>query len=309
MPKLYIPEFVGISNRLEALPLAFAIRKAYGHDIVLDWRELDSFRIDDTRRGSVGILAKLGALRLRNCDEATFASLQGKKILLRTLNGPTERLDPIYHEVARKLHLAPLLARRVKETFNALKGQPLVGVHVRHGDFKGADDSRYQVQGVEWPAVPIWWYERAMAAVASRQENVRFFLAGTGDPALHAALNNNFDVFSLDIDSPYGYKGPDHDSRVNPVADLFALACCPVMLATPISGYSHWAANVLGNPTACIVPLPGATPAAPLMGVLRLYGERLPAWRYAGRHGTATPAPDGLLQSVDLSQAATTDWL
>jgi hypothetical protein len=32
MPKLFIDEFVGISNRLETLPLAFAIRKAFGHD-------------------------------------------------------------------------------------------------------------------------------------------------------------------------------------------------------------------------------------------------------------------------------------
>jgi hypothetical protein len=31
--KLFIDEFVGISKRLETLPLALAIRKAYGHDI------------------------------------------------------------------------------------------------------------------------------------------------------------------------------------------------------------------------------------------------------------------------------------
>jgi hypothetical protein len=36
MLKLYIDEFVGITNRLDTLPLAFAIRRKYGHDIVLD---------------------------------------------------------------------------------------------------------------------------------------------------------------------------------------------------------------------------------------------------------------------------------
>ena len=63
MPKLYIDEFVGISNRLEVLPLAFAIRQTYGHEIILDWHELDSFSVDDTRRGKVRILARLALFR------------------------------------------------------------------------------------------------------------------------------------------------------------------------------------------------------------------------------------------------------
>lgn len=42
VPKLFIDELVGISNRLETSPLTFALRKAYGHDIVLDWNELDT---------------------------------------------------------------------------------------------------------------------------------------------------------------------------------------------------------------------------------------------------------------------------
>ena len=75
VPKLFIDEFVGISNRLETLPLAFAIRQAYGHDIVLDWHELDSMSVDGTARGKVGVLARLGALRVRECDRARFTRL------------------------------------------------------------------------------------------------------------------------------------------------------------------------------------------------------------------------------------------
>ena len=45
MPTVYIDDFVGVSNKLETLPMAFAIRKAFGHEIVLDWPELDSFRV------------------------------------------------------------------------------------------------------------------------------------------------------------------------------------------------------------------------------------------------------------------------
>ncbi|HET7776324.1 MAG TPA: hypothetical protein VFK74_08155 [Azospira sp.] len=70
MPKLYIDEFVGVSNRLETLPLAFAIAQTYGHEIILDWHELDSFSVDHTRRGKVGLLARIGAQRVRQCDRA-----------------------------------------------------------------------------------------------------------------------------------------------------------------------------------------------------------------------------------------------
>ncbi|TWJ19287.1 O-fucosyltransferase family protein [Geobacter argillaceus] len=309
MNQLFIDEFVGISNRLEALPLAFAIRRAYGHDIVLDWRELDSFSIDETRRGTVRIMARLGALRIRDCDEALFASLKGKKIILRSLNGPAELLDPIYLEVARKIHLCPALTEDIRATFDRVAGRPIVGVHIRHGDFTVTNEEMYDVRGTQWPAVPVWWYEKTMAAVATRQKDVCFFLSCTGDPAAFSTLHRNFDVITLGIDSPYAYKGPDHDSRVNPVADLFALACCPVILATPISCYSHWAANVLGKPTDCIVPRPGATPAAPLKGLLQLHGKRLPRWQAAGREGVDITTISDVFESVDLSRSADTSWL
>ena len=309
MPKLYIDEFVGISNRLETLPLAFAIRKEYGHDIILDWRELDSFSVAETRRGKVRIMARLGAERIRECDAARFASLRDKKIILRSLDGPAELLDPIYLEVAAKVRLAPGLAEGIRAYFTRVGTRPMVGVQVRHGDFTVVDESRYDVSGAEWPAVPLWWYEKAMAAVVCKEKDACFFLSCTGDPASYAALHRNFDVITLDLHSPYGYKDATaHFSAVNPVADLFALACCPVVLATPISGYSHWAANVLGGPATCIVPLPGATPDEPAMGVLRLYGKRLPAWRGAGRGGSAERVSSGL-EGVDLTKGVSTDWL
>jgi len=309
MPNLYIDEFVGISNRLETLPLAFAIRKAYGHDIILDWRELDSFSVADTRRGKVRIMARLGAERIRECDAARFATLRNKKIILRSLDGPSELLDPIYLEVAAKVRLAPMLAEGVRAFFARVGNRPMVGVQVRHGDFTIVDENRYDVCGAEWPAVPLWWYEKAMAAVCRKEKDPCFFLSCTGNPDSYATLHRNFDVLTLDLRSPYGYKdATDHYSAVNPVADLFALACCPVILATPISGYSHWAANVLGGPATCIVPLPGATPDAPAMGVLQLYGKRLPAWRTAGRGGRAERVSGGL-EGVDLTRGVTTDWL
>jgi hypothetical protein len=311
MPKLYIEEFVGITNRLETLPLAFAIRKAYGHQIILDWRELDSFSVDDTRRGSVNVLTKIGADRVRDCDRDKFDGLRGKKILLRSLDGPSELLDPIYMEIPAKIHLKEQITAEIKKIFARVAGRPVVGVHIRHGDFQVVDQDSYSIEGVKWPAVPIWWYEKVMEKLIRKNKDICFFLSCTGDADSHGQLTKNFDVVTLPLASHYSYKnaGNDHRSTVNPVADLFALACCPVVLATPISGYSHWAANVLGVPATCIVPIPGATPNNPLAGTVTIFGSRLPRWRQSGLSGTDTTVVENDFADLDLSRTADTSWL
>lgn len=311
MPKLYIEEFVGITNRLETLPLAFAIRRQHGHDIILDWRELDSFSVDDTRRGKVTLLSKIGAARVRSCDRSIFDSLGGKKILLRSLDGPPELLDRIYMEIPSKLHLKGQIATEIRSAFAAIGNRPLVGVHIRHGDFQIADPDSYSIEGVEWPAVPIWWYEKIMAKIVARNRETCFFLSCTGDPEAHGSLTKNFDIVTLPVQSHYSYKNSsdDHRSSVNPVADLFALACCPVVLATPVSGYSHWAANVLGIPAVCVVPIPGATPDSPLAGTVSIFGSRLPRWRAAGRTGSDVTLLDRELSALPLGAPADVLWL
>lgn len=309
MPTVYIDDFVGVSNKLETLPMAFAIRKAFGHEIVLDWPELDSFRVEDTRRGSVRILARIGAIRVRCCDDRLFNSLRRRKIILRSLDGPPYRLDPIYMEVASRIRLDPGLSGRVRSAFDAFGERPVVGIHLRRGDYGLSPGEVYDCLRVEWPAVPLWWYEHVMGAIVRKRKDVAFFLSATGDPDSYTALRKNFDVMSLDVDNPYGYKGAGHASRAHPVADLFALACCPVILATPLSGYSHWAANVFGGPSVCLVPLSGATPSDPAIGKLSLYGMRLPAWRAFGRQVRNTPRVSAELEGVDLDKPAQTGWL
>ena len=308
MPKLYIDEFVGVSNRLETLPLAFALQKAYGHEIILDWHELDSFSVAGTQRGKVRFLARLGALRVRDCDRALFDTLRDKKIILRSLDGPDELLNPIYLETARRIRLAAPLAERIRTTFQGLGGRPVVGVHVRHGDYELDDETTYRIDR-EWPAVPVWWYAETMRAIKKVQPDVVFFLSSTGDPAAFRELYDGLDVVTLDAPSPYGYKGPDHASAVNPVADIFALGCCPVILATPLSGYSHWAANAFGDASDCIVPLPGATRERPLRGLVRVFGTRLPRWRAAGRTGSDTLELGDGFADIDFSRPAHIDWL
>src|SRR5512143_1659792 len=120
--KLYIDDYVGLANRLETLALAFAIRKEFGHDIILDWPELDSFRVDETRRGRVRIVARLGAIRIRYCDGDVFGGLAGKKIILRALDGPRDRLDPIYLDVASRVRPLPPIVEKIRGRFAEFRG-------------------------------------------------------------------------------------------------------------------------------------------------------------------------------------------
>lgn len=308
MPKLFIDEFVGVSNRFETLPLAFAIRQHYGHDIVLDWQELDSFSVADTQRGKVRLLARIGARRIRQCDRAVFDGLAGQKIILRSLDGPEEILAPIYLEVARKIRLLPALADSIRQTFRSVANKPVVGVHIRQGDYVASDDTIYQLDR-EWPAVSSWWYAQTMRDIARQMPDVHFFISTTGDPNRFGQLFEGLNTFSLSAASPYGYKGSGHGSAVNPVADIFALACCSVILATPLSGYSHWAANVLGPPSDCIVPLPGATSSHSRRGLVRLHGSRLPRWRKAGRSGSDTYQLHDNWSDIVFDRAADVAWL
>jgi len=180
-------------------------------------------------------------------------------------------------------------------------------VHIRHGDYELENENVYRVDR-EWHAVPVWWYAAAMAAIRRVQPGVVFLLCGTGDPSALRELQG-FETLSLSVGSHYGYKGEGHGSRVNPVADLFALACCPVILATPLSGYSHWAANVMGPPSECIVPLPGATRERPLRARVSLYGARLPRWRATARSGADTLPLDERFSGLDLERTADARWL
>ena len=60
--RVWITEYVGLSTRLEALAVAFLIRKRWGHEICLDWHELDAFTVEGTRRKPRGLLARLRSM-------------------------------------------------------------------------------------------------------------------------------------------------------------------------------------------------------------------------------------------------------
>jgi len=79
------------------------------------------------------------------------------------------------------------------------------------------------------------------------------------------------------------------------VTDLFALACCSTVLATPISGYSHWACNALGPKAEVYLPRGGATKLDLKIGKVDLYHQRLTKWRDAIRKDLWIKPVDNLI--------------
>jgi hypothetical protein len=308
--RLFIQDFIGICNRLEALVLAFAIRKAHGHQVFLDWPELDALEVIGTRRGGPGLLGRLGAVRVRQCDERQFAALGARRnIILRTFYGPEDKLAPRLLETAGRLRIHTALRDAIRRTFEGIGPAPVVGIHLRRGDFDLPNPEQYDARSVRHPAVPLWWYEFAMDRIIRRQPSTRFLLCRTGDSNELEVLKKNFDVREVDTVNPYAYKGPGHQAQRHPVADLFALACCPAILVTPVSSFSHYAANVLGPESICLGPAQVMSKAAPSMVRHRLYGRLLPHWFDAGREQTGAEPVSPELDGVDLDQPARHDWI
>jgi len=287
-PTVYVSNFAGLANRLEALTIAFAIQARGGHRIVLDWPELDVLRVAGTTRAAMPPWQRLLRYKPRRILSAEdLDRVAGHRTIdLRIFYGEAPPLDLIYASVNARLRLSRQAAEAVARTFaDKAPHQPVVGVHVRRGDFVGAEAMRYDVSAGRHLAVPLWWYTRLMDRYAAAVPGLRFFVSVNGRIDDFPELGSRPDVFTLSLqDSRAGHWA--HAAVVHPAADLFALASCSVILATPTSSYSHFSANALGEPSAAVIPLDGATPDAPRCGIVQLHGRRLGAWNTACREST-----------------------
>ncbi len=308
--KLFISDFTGLCNRLEALAFAYVIRDHFGHQIILDWPELDSFHVNTTRRGPMRLWHHPGSIKLRDCDAATFQSLGRRRIIaLRGLTGaPPAEIARAALKVAGDLRLAPPLARAVRELFLPAQktGRNVVGVHFRRGDFQGEDLPVFDTTR-KYAAVPDWWFRWAMEQIRAARPDTLFYIAGTGDPGALPWLAD-FDCLVLPAPSPYTYKGPTHASAADPAGELVALASCPALLATPGSSFSHWAANILGSPSQVFLPAPMTRQEAPEMIQLNhrctVYAEWVAATRTA-----PVIVPAKLDGALPWAQVPRTDWI
>jgi len=255
--------------------------------VCLDWPELDAFTIDGTIRRKAGLFDRIGRIKVRDCDRELFETLgKYRTIILRGMDGPSDLLDPWYLKSARRLRLFPEHAETIRKTFAGFQGRPVVGVHIRRGDFILPEvEDEYDAVWTRHAAVPLWWYEHVMTEMVRHCPEVCFFLSCTGSSEEYRGLREKFEVFEMPVLSTYNYKGAGHSSVRHPVTDLFALASCSVIIATPKSSFSHYAAHVLGSPSTAILPPPRTSVKSPAYGYVQFYGQRLPAWTAASRKG------------------------
>ena len=309
MKRVFVTEYVGLSTRLEALAMAFLISEHYGHEVCVDWHELDALNVVGARRRKRGLLGRIDSLKLRDYSAESFHRIaEHRNVVLRTHEGPRHLLEKLYLPTARRVKLRPDLIDVIRATLGRRAGRPLVGVHIRRGDFPLVSEEAFDVNATEWPAVPDWWYAHVMGAIRKSFPDVAFFIACTGNLDDYPWLKD-FDAFDLPTSFPYGYKGPSHNARRHPAADLFALGCCNVIIGTPCSTFSHYAADMLGKPATVLVPPPTKmTRGDASFGRLDLYGRGAFDF-YAGcRAGTGQP-PVADPGTLPVGRGANVDWM
>jgi len=310
MKRVFISEYVGLSTRLEALAMAFLISEYHGHEVCLDWTELDALHIIGTTQRSRGVLGRLDSVKLRgHADDEWLRIGAHRNVCLRTHRGPPQMLSRLYLPTARRVKLRPDLVDSIERALLPYGERPVIGVHIRRGDFRLVSPDSFDVRATEWPAVPDWWYEHAMGMLQKRHPDAAFLVACTGSLDDHPWLKKNFDVFEVPTSSPYDYKGPDHGSRRHPAADLFALGCCNVIVGTSCSTFSHYAAHMLGQPSTVLVPPAQCiTRDQARIAKVSLYGRGAHDWYAACRTGRDA-APVNSDDDVPLALPPRFDWL
>ena len=308
--RVFITEYVGLSTRLEALAMAFLINEYHGHEVCLDWRDLDALHIVGANRRGRGLLGRLDSLKLLGDASDTFHRIPAhRNVNLRTHHGPQHLLRKLYLPTAQRVKLRPDLIEVIRDTFARYANRPLVGVHIRRGDFPLMHPEVFDVSAFIWPAVPDWWFEHVMAQIQRAVPDVAFFVSCSGSLDAFPALQANFDVFALPAASPYAYKEAGHQSAVHPAADLFALGCCDTLIGSSCSTFSHYAANQLGGPTQVLIP-----PAHPVhrsqpeFGRVMLHGQGAADWYAACRSGSGFEAVADA-SCLQISRGAQVDWM
>jgi hypothetical protein len=255
-------------------------------------------------------LGRWGALRLRECSTSRFEELAAvRNIILRGFGGPKEKMTPVYLDTASRLELSDPIRAEIAAVFRRTGGRPVVGVHLRQADFPLLSENVYDLRQAPFSAVPVWWYEWVMERIIRRQPDVVFLVCHNGKADAVEALKRNFDICEVGLPNSYERTQVGHHSTHHPVADLFALACCPVVLATPVSSFSHYAANVLGSESVCLMPPTQMSRNAPAAVRPRVFGKVLSEWLDAGIQGQGVARVDAPFDNIDFSRPAQCEWL
>lgn len=308
--RVFITEYVGMSTRLEALAMGFLISDYYGHEVCIDWKELDALHVIGARVRGRGLAGRIGTLKLRGelQPQDVYRIARHTNVNLRTHHGPRHLLERYYLPTARRIKLRPDLIDAIRAGFAPHAGRPIVGVHIRRGDFPLLDREHFDANAAEWPATPDWWYEHVMEEIRKAVPDVLFYVSCSGSLADFANLTQRFEVFEIETRSTYDYTGPGHESVRHPAADLFALACCRTLIGSSCSTFSHFAANMLGEPTTVLLPPPRTSAASPAYCSLAMHGRGAADWYQACRTGAGlVPVADAA--ALSLGAGACVDWM
>ena len=313
MKRVFITNYVGLTSRLETLALAFMISDRHGHEVCLDgWPELDAIDIHGATQRSRGLLGRLDCVKLRE-DMPGNLDLVGshRNVNLRTHQAPRELLEPYYLPTGRRVKLRADLADVIRTAFAPYANRPLVGVHIRRGDFPLISATEFDVNAFVWPAVPDWWHEHVMAQIQQAVPDVVFFVSCSGSLDAFPNLTKNFDVFTMPAASPYQHSARQsgHQSSTHPAVDLFALACCRVLVGSSCSTFTHYPAHMLGGPTTVLIPPSHKIfPDNPQYCRIDLHGRGVADWLAACRTGAdATPVTDAA--TLPYARGAHVDWM
>ncbi len=314
--KIYISDWTGLlrkrmtglCNRLERLVLASMIQDRFGHAIFLDWPEKDSLQIAGTATGWLAPWERIGSVKLRDFDEAGLRTLETVRIInLRANYGPRELQRRYVLSTAARVRPHPRISAAIRATLAPFGDRPAVAVHIRQGDFQVSGDF-YDATASRHPVPALWWYEHVMSAYAQAFPGVYFVLGYNGEAQAVAQLRDRFEIVSLPAVLDYRGKELRNRPEGHPVVDLFGLACCTTLIATPTSSFSHWAGNMLGPRTRTILPPPRMARSEPSFGVAELHGGVYLDWREAAEQGLrVAPIPKGA--SIPRPTAPVTDWL
>jgi hypothetical protein len=243
---IHITDFTGLCNRLESLAIALCIREYYPAEIYCRWPEADAFHIPDIHWNRGG-WRRWNRTKIRELSEEQFCHLPRRgNLFLRGIRGEPDAVKLRQLDwIRRHIRLHPGLVRQAVSLFPS--DQPVVGVHLRRGDFRQQKTSSHRALGDTW-------LRSTMDTVLEQHPETRFFLSHTGSPQEFDWIYERYDCFNSGSTSPYTYKGAAHASANHPILDLFCLACCDPVIVTPRSSFSHWATNILGKPATAIWP-------------------------------------------------------
>lgn len=287
LPRVYVRDFAGLANRIESLAVAYAIREAGGHRLVLDWPELDALEVRDAEPGQplwwrVPICRTCPRL---DTDADVTQIARATSIEVRRFYGNAPAIARHHALLRDRILVREDIAASIVDSFtHHAQGRPVVGLHIRRGDFRASGNAHFDPNGHRHAAVPSWWFRDMMSSIRAQIPGVRFLASVNGSLAEFGDIVDAEGVFTIGCRDSRARTRRGHEAAVHPVADLFALACCSAVLATPGSSFSHVAVNSLGVGAVAIVPALGARPGEPRFATVRAHGMSLNDWNVLSRN-------------------------